>query len=120
MSKKRKRDERGRFAAIAGAYVDDRGYIRISAGPQRGKRLHRLIAEAKLGRPLTKDEDAHHADGNKLNNAPRNIHVEGHREHGCVSAKQHHVLKGLDISLKGDWDTYFEEANGGGADAAFP
>jgi len=109
----------GRFKAICGAYIDDKGYIRISAGPQRGKRLHRLIAAAKVGRPLTKDEDVHHADGNKLNNAPRNIHVEGHREHGCVSAKQHHVLKGLDISLKGEWDAYFEEANRGG-DVAFP
>ncbi|MBU6232167.1 HNH endonuclease [Patescibacteria group bacterium] len=111
----RKRDTKtGKFKLHAGAYIDSKGYICICAGPQRGIRLHRLIAEAKLGRPLAKDEDCHHADGNKLNNAPKNIHVTGHKEHGCVSAKQHHVLNGLDIHLKEEWEEYFDEANGGG------
>ena len=105
---KPKRDrETGRFKAVAGAYIDDKGYLRISAGPQRGMRLHRLIAEAKLGRPLTKDEDVHHEDGNKLNCAPSNLIVTGHAEHGCVSSKQHHYLEARDIHLKKEWDQFW-------------
>jgi hypothetical protein len=53
----------------------EKKYIRISAGPQRGKYVHDLIAEAKLGRPLEGDETAEHKDGNGLNVDPDNIIV---------------------------------------------
>jgi hypothetical protein len=33
-----------------GVYVDDKGYLRISAGKHRGKRVATLIAEAMIGR----------------------------------------------------------------------
>jgi hypothetical protein len=105
-----RRDKNGRFIGKSQfCYIDDKGYPRISAGPLRGQRIHRIIAAAKLGRPLTKDEDVHHEDGNKLNFAPENLRVMGHKEHGCVSAKQHHYLNGIDVSLKGEWDSYFSE-----------
>lgn len=100
---------KGKFAPSHGAYIDDKGYLRISAGPQRGMRLHRLIAEAKIGRKLHKDEDVHHIDGNKLNNDPLNLAVMGHHEHGCVSAKQHGYLEERDIHLKAEWDAWFED-----------
>jgi hypothetical protein len=32
----------------------------------------------------------------------------GHKEHGCVSAKQHHYVKTHDIHLKNEWDEFFE------------
>lgn len=87
----------------------------------RGQRLHRIIAAAKLGRPLTKDEDVHHRDGNKLNLEPANLEILGHREHGCVSAKQHFYVKQHDIRLKNEFDEYFEsERTSGGADVSFP
>lgn len=116
---KKYRDKKtGKFQAKRGAYIDDKGYIRIACGPQRGQRLHRIVAEAKLGRKLTKDEDVHHKNGDKLDCRPENLEVLGHREHGCVSAKQHHYLKEHDIHLKKEWDEYFEEE--GGASVQFP
>lgn len=36
---------------------------------------HVLVAEQKLGRPLTKDEVVHHIDGNKKNNNPDNLMI---------------------------------------------
>lgn len=94
----------------AGTHVDDKGYLRISAGPLRGVRVHRLVAEAKLGRKLRKDEDVHHKDGNKLNCAPSNLKVMDHTEHGCVSAKQHWYVKNVvDPRLKREWDEYHDE-----------
>ncbi len=96
-----------------GMKVDSKGYLTITAGPLRGVRVHRLIAAAKLGRPLTKDEDVHHDDGDKLNVSPENLIVKGHREHGAVSAKQHYYLKTHDIHLKNEWDEFFEQERGG-------
>ena len=40
-----------------------------------GRHLHRQIAEMVTGRPLQSGEIVHHADGNKLNNAPNNLIV---------------------------------------------
>jgi hypothetical protein len=109
--KKLHRDKDGRFAVKCFCYIDDKGYPRIGSGPMRGQRLHRIVAAAMKGRPLTEDEDVHHKDGNKLNFAPENLKVLGHKEHGCVSAKQHHYLNGIDVSLKSEWDEHFREAN---------
>ena len=108
------RDVKGRFTAKSFCYIDDKGYPRIGAGPLRGCRLHRIVAAAKLGRPLTKDEDVHHKDGDKLNFAPDNLEVLGHKEHGCVSAKQHHYLKEGDVQLKSEWDEFLESESTSG------
>lgn len=103
-----RRDKRGRFAAKSFCYIDDKGYPRIGAGPLRGERLHRIIAAAKLGRALKPDEDVHHRDGDKLNCSPENLKVMGHREHGCVSAKQHHYVKQHDVHMEAEWNEFFE------------
>lgn len=104
------RDDKGRFSVKSFCYIDDKGYPRIGAGPMKGQRLHRIIAAAKLGRALRPDEDVHHKDGNKLNFDPANLEVLGHREHGCVSAKQHFYLKSHDIHLEEEWNEHFAEA----------
>lgn len=113
---KSKRNKQGRFRAVRGAYIDDKGYLRISAGPQRGKRLHTLIAEAILGRELKPDEDVHHKDQNKLNIDWRNLKVMGHKEHGAVSRKQAWYFRENDIKAKEEWDAHHD---GGGAMLAF-
>lgn len=95
-----KRSKDGKFKASHGAYVDDKGYVRISAGPLRGKRLHTIIAEAKIGRKLKPDEDVHHKNGNKLDISPDNLQILGHRDHGAVSAKQAWFFRQNEIKLK--------------------
>ena len=50
-------------------------YLRISAGPLRGKYVHELVAEAMLGRPLAEDEEVDHLDENGLNPDWRNLEV---------------------------------------------
>ena len=50
-------------------------YLRITAGPQRGRYVHDLIAEARMGRLLENDETVEHIDGNGLNVEPDNLIV---------------------------------------------
>jgi hypothetical protein len=55
----------------------------------KGRHTHRIIAEQKLGRPLTDKEVVHHIDGNKLNNHPDNIQVlDSQAEHVRIHHKQ--------------------------------
>lgn len=106
---KTKRDKKtGRYKATQGTTITAKGYIRITAGPQRNIYLHRLVAAFKMGRPLKKDEDVHHRNGNKLDFSFDNLHVMGHQEHGCVSVKQHFYLEQKDIHLKSEWDQWFD------------
>ena len=59
-----------------GTVVNDSGYLRISAGPLRDVYVHKLVMEAKLGRPIDpKVEEVHHKDGDRLNCHPDNLEV---------------------------------------------
>lgn len=50
-------------------------YLRISAGPLRGKYVHRIVAEAKLGRKLEKSETVEHKNGDGLDCSPENLAI---------------------------------------------
>ena len=78
-----KQTDRGKFkhGTHLGGDTKNGRYIRISSGPQRNVYVHRLVLEAKLGRKLRKDENAHHLDHNTLNNAPENLQAVHQREH---------------------------------------
>lgn len=111
----RKRDARtGRFAEVAGMYITQKGYWRYSSGPNRGRYVHRVVAERQLGRPLKRSEVAHHRDGNRLNyldhwDGKSNIEVLDERTHNAVSALQYWYLKTFIWPLeKKEWDEYFE------------
>lgn len=109
---------KGRFSRADGesygTYVDEKGYPRISSGPQRGKRVHTLVAEAMLGRELKRDEQVHHIDEDKKNCDWRNLKILNERDHGAVSAKQAWYFKEHDIKNEKEWNEYFdsEERNG--------
>ena len=55
-----------------GKYVTAKGYVRISAGCNRGKYEHRVIAESIFG-PLPNGVEIHHKDTDKSNNTPDNL-----------------------------------------------
>ena len=57
-------------------------YVRVW-DPEQGKavRIHRVAAEAALGRPLEPGEVVHHVNGDRGNNSPENLQVmrsQGH------------------------------------------
>lgn len=63
-------------------------YIRITAGPQRGVYVHTLIAEAKIGRKLTDDEEVDHDDGDTFNNDPGNLTVRTMSDHAKLTRER--------------------------------
>ena len=50
-------------------------YLRISAGPLRGKYVHTVVVEAKIGRKLAENETVEHRNGNGLDCSPDNLEV---------------------------------------------
>lgn len=98
----------------AGYHITKKGYPRFNmCGKFKGAYVHRHVAAKMMKRPLEKDEDVHHKDGNKLNFKRSNLQVMGHREHGCVSAKQRWYLKEHDIKLEEEFYGYFEAGENG-------
>lgn len=83
-------------AFAGGVSVDKKGYLTIKAGPCRDVRVHTLVAEAMLGRPLREDEDVHHKDENKLNPHWTNLQVVDKVTHGGISNKKRWMLKDQD------------------------
>jgi hypothetical protein len=64
--------------------VNSDGYLQITAGPLRGVYVHRLVLEAKLGRKLEPDEEAHHKNDDRLDCRPENLEprtVDGESGH---------------------------------------
>jgi|SRR6185369_6439465 len=81
-----------------------KGYPRITAGPLRNQYLHRVVAEAMLGRKLNKDEEVHHRDGDRLNFHHSNLMILGEYDHGWVSSRQAWFMRQKDKQEKRDWD----------------
>ena len=92
-----------------GTSVDTKKYLKITAGPLRGKRVHILVAEAMLGQKLTADMDVHHRNLNKLDPRPENLLILGSAEHGFVSARQHWFLKNKDMKELALYQQWIEE-----------
>ena len=64
--------------------LSPRGYLVMNSyqdGRKRVKHLHRILMEEHLGRKLEPWELVHHKDGDKLNNAIKNLQVMTFAEH---------------------------------------
>lgn len=73
-----------------GCYQDFINFEKAGARNQRvaGKTLYRILAELKIGRKLSPNEEVHHIDGNHLNNNQDNLQVISASEHSKIHASQ--------------------------------
>lgn len=92
-----------------GISLSQKGYLVFKSGPLRDKYVHRVVAEAFLGRVLTKDEEVHHSDGNRKNPHWQNLIVYGEKDHGWVSSKQAWFMRDRDAKEKTEWDSFMAE-----------
>lgn len=73
----------------SGLHTHPKGYIRISAGPYRGKYLHILIWQWTHPNEFYDPaiHDIHHINGNPLDFTPQNLKKVSHRGHSTVTQK---------------------------------
>lgn len=64
-----------------GVSLKPNGYYEITTGVNKGRSLHVVILEKKIGRRLRRNEVGHHKDENKQNNDPDNLEAMTRREH---------------------------------------
>lgn len=87
-----------------GLHITEGGYIRFDDskgnGFHSGRRLHILIAEMSIGRPLFKNEVVHHKDNDKLNNHPDNLVVMDRGEHTLLHLMKNNKIKLTDMDVE--------------------
>jgi HNH endonuclease len=74
---RRRRKRPGDFERLrlrVGLGVDAKGYAVFTAKGKHYK-MHRVVMENMIGRPLRKNETVHHIDGDRLNNSPENLEL---------------------------------------------
>lgn len=71
-----------------GCYQDFINFTQAGAANQyvAGKVIYRTLAELKIGRMLTDEDEVHHIDGNHSNNALENLAVISRAEHMSIHA----------------------------------
>lgn len=95
------RDKEGRFAFVSGVCLNagsktKKPYLRITSGPCKGKYVHTLVMEAKLGRELEPWEQVEHVDGNGLNDRWTNLVLTTDENHPALTKARILRERGLD------------------------
>lgn len=62
-----------RGASALGISVKPSGYVEYTKGPHKGRSVHVVAMEQRIGRRLLRDEVVHHIDGDPANNEPNNL-----------------------------------------------
>jgi hypothetical protein len=101
---------------VGSHYLNSSGYYEIWIGPDTLPNMsggyyreHRLMAEVKIGRPLSPKEKVHHIDGDKTNNTFDNLYVcSNHADHRHV----HSQLERLSMELVKEGLIHFNHKEG--------
>ena len=56
-----------------GTRITSNGYVEYTRGPHKGRFVHRILVEERIGRPLLREEHVHHDNRNRQDNTSSNI-----------------------------------------------
>lgn len=71
-----------------GTSVKPSGYVVYTRGPYKGKTVHTVVMEERIGRMLLSDEVVHHIDGNRQNNDPNNLALMTRSAHSRLHRRE--------------------------------
>ncbi len=91
-----------------GTSTDSKKYLKITAGPHRGRRVNILIAEAMLGRKLKPDEEVDHRDGNRLNCEHTNLQVLSGPDHTRLENRRRWVMRHIEEKERKRWQEWID------------
>lgn len=77
-----------------GVSLKPSGYIEYTRGPHKGRSVHVVKMEERLGRSLKEDECVHHIDGNKTNNEDNNLALLTRSGHMRLHRREDRIAKG--------------------------
>lgn len=81
-----------RWRSANGVRISSNGYVEYTTGEHKGRSVHVVAMESRLGRKILKDEVVHHIDNDKMNNdidnlalMTRSAHTRLHRREDQLS-----------------------------------
>lgn len=72
----------------AGVSIKPSGYVEHTRGEHKGRGVHVVLIEKRIGRRLFANEVVHHKDGNRSNNDLDNLQLMTRAEHASLHAKE--------------------------------
>lgn len=78
----------------AGVSKKPNGYLEHTNGPNKGRLVHVVIMERRIGRKLLHDECVHHIDGQKTNNHENNLALLTRSGHSRLHRREQRLSKG--------------------------
>jgi len=87
---------RGKWADdnAVGTTLKPSGYIEYTRGPNKGRSVHVVLMEERLGRRIHGDEVVHHIDGDRSNNAENNLSLMTRSAHTRLHRREQRLSKG--------------------------
>lgn len=77
-----------------GTRITTNGYVEYTRGPHKGRSVHVIAMEARLGRRILPDEHVHHIDGIKTNNSIDNLALVTVAAHARLHRREEELMKG--------------------------
>ena len=76
-----------------GISLKPNGYLEITKGTNKGRSVHVVEMEKKIGRKLFANEVVHHIDGNKTNNDLNNLQLMTRSDHARLHQLGNHIKR---------------------------
>jgi len=81
-------------ANAAGLSIKPNGYVEYTRGPHKGRAVHVVSMEQRIGRRLNPDEIVHHIDGDRANNHDNNLALMTRSAHTRLHRREQKLAKG--------------------------